>query len=354
MAPKNVFSRFIPSSSQPTGTVPQGFIQTDEGLRFDIKEDPIVGQEFPLQDVQAQLNSIFQSIGEAYDDLIQRGRTQDASRLRSATDRFRRTGLKAGINSLARSRNLEQFRSDMEVASRGVESGIIRDKLLAMSRLPIQSAALSKQAFDQAMTRADFRERKIASLPREQAERRISPARVATTRRGRPGGGRSPIGSALFRRQVMLGQDRMARGMERAGKMWPLREMFAAEDRAGIPIGATTRPHIPADVRAGVAFFGGGQTGAAGASLLPMTGGVEAPGQPGAAAVAPSQTFGGPTAGGTPLRTGAIPAPRPAGAFLSGTTGAGNPLVELMRRGRTVGRIHSGPRGTTPMNFRSF
>lgn len=97
------------------------------------------------------LEGLMGSISVAYDELIKRGRAQDAFRLRDATRKFAAAGSKFGVNQFARTRALDSMKAEMKAASAVVESKHTADKLRSMAGVADQVARMDATEFQQNM-----------------------------------------------------------------------------------------------------------------------------------------------------------------------------------------------------------
>ena len=115
----------------------------------------------------AGLRGLFKAIGAAYDDLIARGREDDAFALREATTKFANAGSKFGVNQFARNEMLSDLKAKMTAASGVVAAKNTAAKLTAQAGILDRIAGLEASEFQQEMQTAKFEENKRSALFRE-------------------------------------------------------------------------------------------------------------------------------------------------------------------------------------------
>jgi hypothetical protein len=85
--------------------------------------------EEEVQQLRGEFRDLFKSVNDAYAELINRGREQQAFELRDAAERFARTGSKYGINSWARTEAVKDLEAKMRTAAGVTEGTMTASKL---------------------------------------------------------------------------------------------------------------------------------------------------------------------------------------------------------------------------------
>ena len=105
-----------------------------------------------------KLGRLFSAINNSYNELIKRGRDQDAFRLRDATRKFAAAGSKFGVNQFARTAALNDLKAEMQAASGVMESKHTADKLRALAGVADSVARVDQMEFQQGMAEKQFDE----------------------------------------------------------------------------------------------------------------------------------------------------------------------------------------------------
>lgn len=104
-----------------------------------------------LDEVRTQMESLYSSIGTAYEDLINSGRTANAYNLKEAADRLSATGSELGVNSWARQQAITDLSNEMAAAQSYTENQYLV-QMLGQQQSVLQSLAdLDNNSFNQAM-----------------------------------------------------------------------------------------------------------------------------------------------------------------------------------------------------------
>lgn len=192
-----------------------------------------------MADVKGRLESLYDSIGSAYNDLVKRGRESDAFALKDAAERFAATGSRLGVNSFARARELTNLKNAMGVATRGVEAKLVAQKLSQQAQALGQLEGITGNMFNQAMQVAKFKQSEMENIRANAPIRQTSPI---AQERARQQIRRSP---ATPRRQI-AGQDMTAESKALADTMARTRYYEEAQRvNEASPLSAVTRPMDP-------------------------------------------------------------------------------------------------------------
>lgn len=182
----------------------------------------------PRSSARGRLNSLFGAINSSYNELIKRGRDQDAFRLRDATRKFAAAGSKFGVNQFARTQALNDLKGEMQAASAVVESRATADKLRAMAGVADQVARVDQMEFQQGMAEQKFD---------EDVKRNLFAEGLATDRlaldKDRLAASVGQAGAELnFRREQMRAQERAAALARRRQKLASGRVSSPIQSRA--------------------------------------------------------------------------------------------------------------------------
>lgn len=124
----------------------------------------IPGPSGNLGQVQSQLQSLFQAIEGTYNKIKEAGKSQAAFQLRAAAERYARSGRALGVNAFARARALEDLKTQIVTAAREAGAKEEAQKLSAQLTTLNQIGATNAQAFNQAMTQAQFQAAQESTL----------------------------------------------------------------------------------------------------------------------------------------------------------------------------------------------
>jgi len=127
-----------------------------------------------LGPVRNQLMQLFEGIEGVYDRLREAGQTQAAFQLRQAAGQYARSGTALGLNAFTRSRALQDLSNEITQAARAAGAQEEAAKLSQQLATINQVAAVDANAFNQAMSSAQFEQSKKSELWRQQfAEREL-------------------------------------------------------------------------------------------------------------------------------------------------------------------------------------
>lgn len=119
-------------------------------LSYDSESDLYV-PDTNLDQTRQQVVDLYNSIGAAYEKLINSGRTDLAYNLKESADRLSSTGSELGVNSFARQQSITDLYNDMNAAQQVIDDQTIVQMLSTQASTLSQIQSLDTESFNQAM-----------------------------------------------------------------------------------------------------------------------------------------------------------------------------------------------------------
>jgi len=106
-----------------------------------------------LQDTRNKMTDLYNSVNKIYADLVNSGRTEEATQLRDAAERMARSGSQVGVTSEARQSALNDLTSKLRVAGQKAESEMMASKIGQSLNILNAIAGLDKAGMGQGISR---------------------------------------------------------------------------------------------------------------------------------------------------------------------------------------------------------
>lgn len=138
-----------------------------------------------LRNITKDLDDFLGLIDTTAEDLINRGRAEAATSIRTLGDRLKRTANRRGVSSEQIARQIADATNKLNSQQGLFESKVLSDKLANISNTISKKAGIEQGAFSQDLQRASFRENVLRNMEQDPERPTTNPLRSRSVQRDR-------------------------------------------------------------------------------------------------------------------------------------------------------------------------